>query len=49
VSATSEGTAPDAGDRIVLNGGRNHQFTSGCPITIGDGDFSVGRGVSQVI
>ena len=45
----SEGSIPDAGDRIPSNGVRNDQLAGGGLITIGDGDFSVSRGVCQVI
>jgi len=34
--AITEGSIPDTGDRITSNGVRNHQFTSGCSITIGE-------------
>ena len=40
---------PDAGDRITINGVRNHQFTSGFSIAIGNGDFAVSCGPRQVI
>ena len=39
---------PDAGDRITINGVRNHQFTSGFSIAIGNGDFAVSCGPRQV-
>ena len=45
----SEGSIPDAGDRISLNRVRNDSLASSSSITIGDGDFSVSRGVCQVI
>ena len=40
---------PDAGDRVAFNGVRNDQLAGGGSITIGDSDFSVGRGVCEVI
>ena len=46
--AVFEGPNPDTGDRIPSNGVGDHQFSSGCPITKSDGDFSVSRGVNQV-
>ena len=47
--ASSEGISANAGDGITFNGVRNHQFTSGCFITIGDGDLPFSRGPCQVI
>ena len=47
--AAPEGATPDAGDRISFNGVRNHQFTSGGFIAIGNGDFAACSGVSHVI
>ena len=44
-----EGVAPDAGDRFAINGIWNNKFAGSGLITIGDGDFSVSRGVKQVI
>ena len=47
--AVFEGVTPDAGDRVAFNGVRNDQLAGGGSITISDSDFSVIRGVSQVI
>ena len=45
----TEGPIPDAGDRITFNRLRNYQLAGSGLITIGYDDFSVIRGVSQVI
>jgi hypothetical protein len=39
----------DAGDRFAINGIWNNKFAGSCRITTGDGDFSVSRGVCEVI
>ena len=47
--AVCEGTYTDAGNRFAFNGIWDNQFAQGPDIiTIGDGDLSVSRGVSQV-
>ena len=43
-----EGEFTDAGDRITINGVRNHQQASGFRRALGNGDFSASCGVSQV-
>ena len=45
--AATEGLIPDTGDRIAINGIWNNKFAGSDSITIGDGDFSVSRGVCQ--
>ena len=47
-AAVIEGKRPDAGDRITLNGVGNDQLAGGGFITIGNGDFAISRGPSQV-
>jgi len=47
--AKAKGLIPGAGDRLVLDGIRDHQFAGGGCVATGDDDFSASRGPRQVV